>query len=205
MGKDSFLLNLKRHIPEEAGVMVWGLIKEYNFSLTITNERITKNGDYRMPIGRTEQHKISVNGTLNPNAFLVTLLHEIAHMYAFDKYGKRIKPHGIEWKKTFVSIAKPFLEKKIWPEDVTRVLIDYFRNPKASSAGDLNLTRVLRKYDKTNDLYLEDVPSGTKFSVNSQKDRWFLKGSKRRTRFLCKELSTGREFTIHGMAKIFVE
>ena len=46
MGKDSFLLNLKRHIPEEANVMVWSLIKEYNFTLTITNERITKNGDY---------------------------------------------------------------------------------------------------------------------------------------------------------------
>jgi hypothetical protein len=205
MGKDSFLLNLKKHIPEGADLMIWSLIEEYQFTLTITNERITKNGDYRMPLHQNENHKISVNGTLNPNAFLVTLLHEIAHMLAFEKYGRRIKPHGLQWKKTFTEIAKPFLKRKIWPEDVTRVLIDYFRNPKASSAGDLHLTRVLRKYDKTLDIYLEDIPEGTKFSVNSQKDRWFLKGNKRRTRFLCEELDTGREYTIHGLAKIFVE
>ncbi|UTW64942.1 SprT-like domain-containing protein [bacterium SCSIO 12643] len=205
MDRDSFLYNLSKHIPEGAQLMIWDLIKDYNFVLTITRDRVTKNGDYRIPMRLNEPHKISVNGTLNPYAFLLTLLHEIAHMIAFEKYGKRIKPHGIQWKKTFSGIAKPFLIKKVWPEDVTQILLDYFRNPKASSAGHQPLARVLRKYDPQDDTYLEDIPEGSIFSIKSQRGRWFLKGNQRRTRFLCREIDSGREYTIHGMAKVLVK
>lgn len=205
MDRDSFLHNLSKHIPEGSQLMIWDLIKGYNFVLTITRDRVTKNGDYRIPLRSHEPHKISVNGTLNPHAFLLTLLHEIAHMIAFEKYGKRIKPHGVQWKKTFTEIAKPFLSKKVWPEDVTAILLGYFRNPKASSAGHQQLARVLRRYDPQGDIYLEDIPSGAVFSIKSQSGRWFLKGNQRRTRFLCKEIESGKEYTIHGMAKVLVK
>ncbi len=205
MEKDSFLYNLGKHIPDGAQPMIWDLIKDYNFVLTITRDRVTKNGDYRIPMRSKEPHKISVNGTLNPYAFLLTLLHEIAHMIAFENYGKHIKPHGIQWKKTFSEIAGPFLIKKVWPEDVTEILLDYFRNPKASSAGHRQLARVLRKYEPQGDIYLEDIPVGAVFSIKSQRGRWFLKGNQRRTRFLCKEIESGKEYTIHGMAKVLVK
>jgi hypothetical protein len=125
-------------------------------------------------------------------------------MHTFEKYGIRIKPHGTQWKRTFTKIAKPFLSKDIWPMDVTEVLENYFLNPKASSAGDVALTRVLRKYDDSQDLYLEDLELGAYFLVGDEHGRLFQKGLKRRTRFLCKEIETSREFTIHGMAKVFI-
>ena len=203
MQSKSFLESLKHHIPEQAVEMVWPLINEVNFSLTVTNERKTKHGDYRMPIRSGDPHKISVNGTLNKYAFLLTFIHEIAHMHAFELYGRGIKPHGKEWKRTFRNIAKPFVVANVWPEDIKIVLQRYFVNPKASSAGDIDLTRVLRKYDKNQDLYLENIELGDVFAIDSLEGRKFIRGPKRRTRYLCKEIETNKEFTIHGMAKIF--
>ncbi len=202
---DTFLANLENHIPLRASVLIMPLIEEYNFQLRVTNERKTKHGDYRFPIRKGGVHHISVNGTLNKYAFLLTFLHEIAHMHAFEKYGTRIKPHGTQWKRTFTKIARPFLRKQVWPEEITLVLENYFLNPKASSAGDVALTRVLRKYDDTQDLYLEDLEKGAQFAVGDAGGRLFVKGEKRRTRYLCKELGSKREFTIHGMAKVFIE
>ena len=205
MESKEFLSNLEAHIPKGALELVWPLIMDYDFTLTVTNERKTKHGDYRMPMTVNQPHKISVNGTLNQYAFLLTFIHEVAHMHAFEKYGRRIKPHGIQWKRIFIKLANPFLKKDIWPIDILEVLINYFKNPKASSAGDSNLTRVLRSYDNNQDLYLEDVAEGSLFAVNSANGRWFEKGAKRRTRYLCIELETKRNFTIHGMAKVFVK
>lgn len=200
-----FLENLNLHLPVGAAELVWPLLADFDFQLTVTKERATKHGDYRLPVYKSESHKISVNGTLNKYAFLLTFLHEIAHMHAYHHFGRRIKPHGKQWKSTFTKIAKPFLQEKIWPEDISIVLHEYFVNPKASSAGHSGLTRVLRNYDVDSALSLEDVPEGTKFAIGKQQNRWFIKGKKRRSRFLCKEIETNREYTIHGMAKINVE
>ena len=205
MDLDRFVEHLKNHVPEDSVALILPLIEDYDFSLKVTNERKTKHGDYRFPLQRGGTHKISVNGTLNEYAFLLTFLHEIAHMHAFEKYGTRIKPHGSQWKRTFTKISKVFLKSGIWPEDITSVLRVYFLNPKASSAGDLELTRVLRSYDANQDLYVEDLEMGAQFRVGGPTGRMFERGLKRRTRYLCKELGTKREFTIHGMAKVFIE
>lgn len=205
MDSKNFLQNLNQHLPKGASELVWPLLEGFHFQLMVTKERASKHGDYRLPMYKNEYHKISVNGTLNKYAFLLTFLHEIAHMHTYHIYGRRIKPHGKQWKKTFTKIAKPFLKEKIWPEDISIVLHHYFVNPKASSAGDASLTRVLRTYDQDIVLSLEDVPEGTKFTIGKQQSRWFIKGKKRRSRFLCKEIETNKEYTVHGMAKISVE
>lgn len=204
MQSERFLENLKNHIPEKAVPLIWPLIAEYDFALTVTKERKTKHGDYRAPMSSGQPHRISVNGSLNPYAFLLTFIHEVAHMHAFEKYGRRIMPHGKEWKRIFRNIAKPFLQDGVWPEDITLVLTKHFVNPKASSAGDIALTRVLRKYDDNADIYLEDLEEGTYFAVSSEDGRQFVKGKKRRTRYLCTELKTNKIFTIHGMAKVYI-
>jgi SprT protein len=203
MQSDSFLDNLKNHIPEKSVDLIWPLIKDFDFNLTVTKERKTKHGDYRMPNSSGQSHRISVNGTLNKYAFLLTFIHEVAHMHTFEIYGRRISPHGKEWKRTFKKVAKPFLLAKVWPEDITLVLKNHFINPKASSAGDIVLTRVLRKYDDNKDVFLEDLEEDSFFAINNEFGRQFVKGKKRRTRYLCSELETHKTFTIHGMAKVF--
>lgn len=204
MQSNQFLENLKLHVPEPAVPLIWNLIKDFDFTLTVTNERKTKHGDYRMPLRNGDPHKISVNGTLNPYAFLLTYIHEIAHMHTFEIYGRKVSPHGKEWKRTFRNIAKPFIKKDIWPKDVRDALKQYFTNPKASSAGDVNLTRVLRSYDVSDDIHLEDIEEGEIFGMDIKLERLFIKGTKRRTRYLCKEISTNREYTVHSLAKVYL-
>ena len=202
MEKNDFLHHLQKHIPEGSSELIWPLISDFNFSLKVTNERITKHGDYRLPHYGKDPHKITVNGSLNVYAFLLTFLHEVAHMHAYELYGKRIKPHGVQWKRAFVNIAKPFLENHIWPADVEIVLRSYFKNPKASSGADPELVRVLHKYDENQELRVEDIAEGALFLLATSRERWFRKGVKRRTRYLCKDINTGKSFTIHGLAKV---
>jgi len=200
-----FLNNLAKHVPEGAPELIWPLIKDFHFNLKVTNERVTKHGDYRKPMRNSEPHKISVNATLNVYAFLVTLIHEIAHMHAYEFFGNRIKPHGKEWKQVFATIADPFLAAHIWPEDIELVLRNYFKNPKASSGADPKLVNLLHNYDENQDVTVEDIEEGELFLLATKNGRWFKKGVKRRTRYLCEEVETGRSFTIHGLAKIIVE
>ena len=82
------------------------LIKANHVHLKIVNERQTRHGDYRKDA--QGYHLITVNANLNKYRFLMTLIHEIAHLVAFEKYGRYIKPHGNEWKHYFSKINGSF-------------------------------------------------------------------------------------------------
>jgi SprT protein len=159
--------------------------------LTITRSRATVLGDYRHAHNGMG-HRISVNGDLNKYSFLITLLHELAHLITFEKYGRKAAPHGREWKLEFGLILKEFVDKKIFPHDIEAALLTSLRNPAASSCGDEKLLRVLKKYDarKEGVLLLEDLPAGHLFKIKG--DRIFEKGEKVRKRFKCKEIATGK-------------
>ena len=204
MDKTAFLARLDKHLPVGSSELIWPLIRDFDFTLKVTRDRITKHGDYRLPPLGQSKHKISVNGTLNPHAFLLTFLHEIAHMHAYAIHGRRIRPHGKEWKYLFSEMAVPFLERGIWLPEMEPALHKYFRNPKASSGADPELMKVLHRRNEEESLTVEDIPEGALFLLPKQTGRIFRKGEKRRTRYLCKELTTGRVYTIHGLAMIEV-
>ena len=76
---------LGKYIPQASVASVFQLITAHNIHLKIVNERVTRHGDYRkMSNG---QHQITVNSNLNTFRFLITLIHEIAHLIAFKKHG----------------------------------------------------------------------------------------------------------------------
>ena len=128
---------LLKYLPQNAVTPCSELIKEFGVHLKIVNERVTRHGDYRrMPNG---QHQITVNATLNQYRFLITLVHEIAHLVAFEKYGRSIKPHGIEWKRTFQQLMVPFIRPEIFPHKLLPLIARHFKNPKASSSTDAQL------------------------------------------------------------------
>ena len=102
-------------LPEGSFDDVLDYLHRYKVHLTITRERLTKLGDYRNRRSGLN-HRISVNGNLNKYAFLITLLHELGHLLAFEKYGHRIAAHGQEWKNEFSSILEGFITKKILKE-----------------------------------------------------------------------------------------
>ncbi|TDA81831.1 sprT domain-containing protein, partial [Halomonas marinisediminis] len=86
------------------------------------------------------RHQITINANLNSYRFLITLIHEIAHFEAFEKYGRFIKPHGKEWKYTFQRLMLPLINPKVFPEQLLPLIANHFRNPKASSDTDVNLS-----------------------------------------------------------------
>jgi len=176
-------------------------IIEKKVQLTVTGNRATKLGDYRHPF-QGKGHRITVNGTLNPYAFLVTLVHEFAHLAVWEQYQNRVKPHGTEWKRAFIQLMRPYLAQTVFPEKLLVVLHDYFENPRASSCADPDLMRSLSQFDKGRDNYqfLEELPEGCVFMTRQR--RYFIKGEKRRTRFLCTEKSNGKQYLFHPLTPV---
>jgi len=139
-------------------------------------------------------HRISVNGNLNPYAFLYTLIHEIAHLLVYDRYGHRVASHGKEWKAQFSELLADFLHMNTFPEDITRAIRKSLRDPSASSCAEDDLLRVLRRYDKGKDhlVFVEEVTEGTRFATHD--GRIFRRGPRIRKRYKCVELVSGREY-----------
>ena len=137
---------LQQHIPDNAVHYCLDKWTEKPFHFTVTRKRNTKLGDYRFD-PRTAKHSITVNHNLNKFNFLITFLHEYAHLTATDKYDRKVSPHGAEWKKEFKEVIQPMLNSLVFPDDILQVLIKHMKNPKASTQADARLVQVLRKYD----------------------------------------------------------
>lgn len=191
---------LKKYIPEPAVDIIANWILHYDFKLKIKRGRNTKFGDYRSPLPGTN-HQITINNNLNPFAFLITLVHEIAHLTNFNKHKSKVKPHGDEWKHEFRLLMQPFFAMPVFPENVKAALLNYLSNPAASSCSDLNLYRVLKQYDKNQHLlFLEELPLNAVFKINPE--RHFIKGDRVRKRFLCKEVKSGKKYLFSPLSEV---
>jgi len=191
---------LGRYLPEHAVAPCFELIKQHSVHVKIVNERRTRHGDYRRhPDG---SHQITVNGSLNPYRFLMTFIHEIAHLVAMQTYGRHIKPHGEEWKHCFRQLMLPFLHPSIFPPTVLPLMAQHFKNPTASSDTDAHLTLALRAFDREERThqYIHEIPNGSFFRIAD--GRVFQKKGLRVKRYECVEWSSGRSFVFHANAPV---
>lgn len=189
---------LSIYIPSASKNYLEKLLAVHPFHLKITRGRKTKRGDFRatLPIAT-----ISINNNLSKEQFLITLVHEIAHLHTYHQY-KDVKPHGKEWKFTFQQLMLPFLNTSIFDDELLRLLAKHFKNPKATTDSDLELTRVLRrKNDSENSdkSYIFELAPETVFQLNN---RVFKILNKRRTRYLCLEIKTNNTYLISGNAMV---
>ena len=190
-------------MPEGSADYAHELLWKYGIQLRIKKPRATKLGDYRPP-RPGEAHRISINKDLNKFAFLVTFLHETAHLINFEKHGFKVQPHGLEWKQEFQVVTKPMLDEAILPNDVQLALDRYLKNPKASSCTDPFLFKTLRNYDnKLEHLVLvESIPMNTLFQTKD--GRIFRKVEKMRSRYRCIEENTGKIYLVPGLMEVEV-
>lgn len=187
------LFQLQSYLPPGSFDGVVYYLQHYKVHLTITRQRQSILGDYRHAhAGKT--HRISVNGNLNTYAFLITLLHELAHLFTYEQFGHRVMAHGKEWKNEFGKILAQFLQQKVFPPDIEKALLQTLQNPAASSCGDEKLLRVLHHYDEKKDgvLLVEQLPEGALFKIKG--NRIFKKGEQVRKRFKCVEVKTGKMY-----------
>ena len=190
---------LSKYIPEQAVNPVFELIVANQVHLKIVNERVTRHGDYRR--GASGKHEITVNANLNKYKFLITLIHEISHLVAFEKFGRNIKPHGDEWKYSFQLLMVPFIRPEIFPANILPLLARHFKNPKASSDTDATLSLALKQYDAENDKnYIFELPYGSVFRISNGKI--FKKIAQRVKRYECLEISSGRIYLFNPNAEV---
>ncbi len=190
---------LLSYIPEASFFRVQELLDHDHLTVKISKSRVTKHGDYRpLPDGK---HQITINSNLNRYRFLITLVHEIAHYEAYMKFGRRIKPHGREWKLTFQRLMLPFLNPEVFPNELLPILAKHFKNPRASSDTDHKLALELKRFDPPNGLhYVHEVQVGDIFRLYNGRE--FRRGDKRVKRIECIEIKTGKLYLFNPNAEV---
>lgn len=180
---------LMRFIPVNAKENIRDLINKHELNIIVVSERKTKRGDFRVYSNGLK--KITLNQDPNKFRFLITLLHEISHQLVFQRFGNKVRPHGIEWKKIFKEISKAFLFDSIFPLSILDAFKMYLKNPKSSTDLDMELSMSLSEFDTLSDyFYIDQLEMGQLF-LHKKKDI-YKKISKKRKRYVCEKVSNGK-------------
>ena len=198
--REKYIAIFDKYVPKVFSPVLADLLLASNVSFKVVKSRKTKLGDFRMS-QFVKQPIITINRDLNQYSFLITSLHEFAHYHTFQKYGNSVLPHGKEWKEAFRILLLPVINSGQLPKDIETALMSSLVNTKASSCSDLPLSRTLHRYNNSvsSEYRLEELPKNATFALNN---RLFLKLNKRRTRYECKELSSGKIFLVHALATV---
>jgi len=200
MAKEHPMQALAAYLPDGSFEQVVTYLHQYKVHLTVTKERKRVLGNYaHLPSDNI--HRITVNGNLNPFEFLITLLHELAHLLTWVQYQRKAAPHGKEWKQQYGVLLIDFFN--FFPPDVQVVLRTYIQNPAATANGETALLLALRQYDqpkKDGSMMLAHLPQGARF--NYEQNGLFEIVKKRRTRYECVQLTTGKRYLFSGIAMV---
>jgi hypothetical protein len=191
---------LMGYMPDQAAPVIARWIIEKKASFRITRPRDSVYGDYMPPVNGNG-HRISINGNQNKFHFLLTVIHEFAHLEAWEKHRERIKPHGAEWKHCFRVLMQPFFIEKVFPPDVHEAIEKYLENPAATSCSDENLLLVLRRYDRITKPLLRELQDGEHFLLQGKE---YVRGTLRRKRYECRLQGTSSMYLISATAEVEV-
>lgn len=184
---------LSTHVPEASYLYCFELWKRFQFEFKLRKNRVTKVGDFTCYPGKIA--RITVNHDLDHYLFLITYIHEVAHLDVHNKYGNRIESHGKEWKNAFKQLIEPVMNESVFPTQLLVGLKKHMVNPKASTFSDSKFTQLLRNYDtrQKDTILLSQLPEGSVFGYHG---KWFKKGKLRRTRVECKELKSRLSYLV---------
>ncbi len=196
--------DIAQHLPKPSQSKVLDWISNYNIEVRISKKRHTKLGDYRIPRGG-KTHRITVNGDLNKYGFLITFLHEFAHLLVYEENGSKVKPHGKEWKRIFKYLMTYLIRIEAFPKDLAFELENDLQKITATSSNNLDLNRILRKYNNEDNDFrmLEDLDTNTYFKIHN--GRLFQKGERLRKRFKCVEVNTKKTYYFSPVAEVIEE
>ena len=200
MNKSRKIASFLDHFPPKVAEYCFNLWDEHRFDFIVSKKRDSKLGDFRYSPDKGFQ--ITVNNNLNPYAFLVTYLHEVAHLTTYLKYKNKVNPHGQEWKDAFLELFDPILDPELLPQELVSVLKAYLKNPVATSNGYTPLVETLKKFDAPSEediILLFNLPEGTTFKL---KNLTLQKGKLRRTRYICQEVHSGKLYLVAKNAQV---
>lgn len=158
-------------------------------------------GDYRAPVNGGI-HRISVNGDLQPYAFLVTLAHELAHLIIWERHRRKVLPHGDEWKEQFRQMLRELLQVEAFGDDISEVVRHFAFDRISYRMFNMHFERLVHHItpDTAGEMILADLPPEARFVIHN--GRGFIKKERVRTRFRCQDLRNGRIYLISPLAKV---
>lgn len=199
MDQSALVSLLESHVPAASVSYCLQLWQEHPFQLTLRTSRATKVGDFTCRNGN--QPRITINADSPPFLFLITYVHEVAHLRTHHENGWTTAPHGKEWKDTFRRLCTPLLQLDVFPTELLSALERHLVNPRASSFSDAQLSKALRAFDPRHSasIILRDIPEGSQFEIRG---RWFTRGKQKRTRIVCRDLHSKRNYLIAADAPV---
>lgn len=188
--------SLEKYLPQNTLLYLRKWFSDYSIHIKVTRNRNSKLGDYRKL--RDNSHEITINSTLAPQLFFFVLTHELAHLIAFEKFGRRIAPHGNEWKHTFREMLLESVD--VYEEDLKPIIIKFSRSPKANFMASPDLVKYFHIENQNDDeVFIEKLSKGENFIYQDQK--YLLEGLIKKN-YLCVNLVTGRKYSFKPLARV---
>ncbi len=189
-----FELEAKEFIPVGALHFIEKWLPNKGVRIMVKKGRKTKLGDYRK---LRNGHQITINGDLNKDFFLFTLTHEIAHLRAFVTYGYNIKPHGAEWKSVYADMLNE--TQHLYSPPFAHIIENFKKNPKANLFSDQAIAKAYNEVNNQGKLLLDEIDDKAIFRMGN---RIFKKGEKRKIRYLCADISSGKKYWVNALAPV---
>ncbi len=188
--------SLQNYLPENTLPYLRNWFSNHYIHIKITKNRESKLGDYRKL--RDNSHEISLNSTLPPQLFFFVLTHELAHLLAFEKYGRKIAPHGAEWKHTFRNMLLESIE--VYEDNLKPIIINFSRSPKANFMASPDLVKYfeIRNQDDGSE-YIHELKNGDQFIYRNEK---YVLQSLIKKNYLCMHLASGRKYSFKPLARV---
>ena len=193
------LRSIHSFLPEKAKPYLnWETVRPVQFRLA--KNRTTKWGYFKPGLGG-KPHTVSLNADLNPQAFLFTLVHEMAHVVCWEKFGRNAHPHGAEWKEIFRHELMTLFTQDVFPTDLVRPIWQTIVKPRASCNANADLIKAFAKYDPPSKMvFIDSLELNQPFETSNK--RQFVKGERLRIRFKCQEIATKRWYVFAPTAKV---
>lgn len=169
---------------------VQGYLEREAVNLKIVRSRKRKLGDFRYNFSNKE-HLITLNANLTEGTFLLTFLHELAHKRCNESFGRKVKPHGAQWKFIFQELLREALTLNLSDAD-EKLFRKTIQSPKARFQNDC---------ENIDGLTLKDIGEHEEFLLLNS-DRIFIRLEKMRTRYRCQLKNTQKYYTVSANAQI---
>lgn len=187
---------LEKYLPAGTLPYLKNWFGNHYIHIKITKGRQSKLGDYLRL--RDGTHQITLNSTMPPQLFFFVLTHELAHLIAFAVYGRKILPHGAEWKKVYRAMLYESLA--IYSEDLQPVIFNYAKNPKANFMASPDLVRYFDvKPEGSQSIFLENLAPGMRFAYRGKE---YILEEKLKKNYLCADAANGRKYLFKAVAKV---
>ena len=116
---------------------------------------------------------------------------------AFEKYGRRISPHGAGWKQTFREMLLESLT--VYAEDLRPIIQKFSKSPKANFMASPDLVKYFHVPEEDELLYLESLIVGDVFVL---KNKVFVIEETTKKRYLCRNLKSGLKYKVNTLARV---